>query len=84
MTCSEASGAPVCAKEDSDADGDGHAPADSTCSASDKPRDDCDDDDELTYPGADETCDGVDTDCDGRQDIDAAIESLLTRPFRGE
>jgi len=29
---------------------------------------DCDDDDPLTWPGAPEVCDGVDTDCDGMAD----------------
>lgn len=33
--------------------------------------DDCDDDDPLVFPGADEHCDGVDEDCDGDADEDA-------------
>ena len=42
-----------------DADGDG-SPAD----------EDCDDNDNLAYPGADEVCDGADNDCDGEADED--------------
>ena len=41
-----------------DADGDGSTNAD--CGG-----DDCDDGDDLVFPGADEACDGVDLDCDG-------------------
>ncbi len=40
-----------------DADGD-HSPA----------TDDCDDDNALVYPGAEELCDGLDNDCDGEVD----------------
>lgn len=57
-----------CSGEDlvcEDADGDGF----DTCGADGLPGtgddEDCDDDDETVYPGADEGCDGIDTDCDG-------------------
>ena len=46
-------GTPDCA--DDDVDGDGFTPFDG----------DCNDDDDLVYPGAPETCDDVDSDCDG-------------------
>ncbi|MCB9766417.1 MAG: FG-GAP repeat protein [Alphaproteobacteria bacterium] len=70
-----------CADEDgdryADADGDGFgdpATARSSCVA---PADwvaeagDCDDADAGTFPGAEETCDGLDQDCDGVVDEDA-------------
>jgi len=37
---------------------------------------DCDDSDAAVYPGADEYCDGVDSDCDGDLDEDDAIDVL--------
>jgi hypothetical protein len=37
---------------------------------------DCDDTVNTTYPGADEYCDGVDSDCDGILDEDDALDAL--------
>ncbi|MCP4918135.1 MAG: hypothetical protein GY913_14575 [Proteobacteria bacterium] len=36
---------------------------------------DCDDDDDSAWPGADELCDGVDNDCEGDVDEDDAIDA---------
>ncbi len=38
---------------------------------------DCDDADALTYPGADEYCDGHDDDCDGDVDEDDAVDTIV-------
>ena len=60
-----------------DADRDGHGDPSSTRAACSKPSgydaddDDCDDTDSSIYPGATETCDGVDQDCDSVIDNDA-------------
>ncbi len=57
-----------------DEDGDGHGDPETgieTCGAvGDRVEDgtDCDDGDPLVYPGAEEVCNGVDDDCDGRTD----------------
>ncbi len=57
-----------------DADGDGYGDASSTDSACSLPQgmadngEDCDDTTETVYPGAEETCNGVDDNCDGEID----------------
>ncbi|MFT4976357.1 MAG: hypothetical protein ACI8S6_002254, partial [Myxococcota bacterium] len=38
---------------------------------------DCDDDDAAVFPGAEELCDGLDNNCDGAIDEDAADASIL-------
>lgn len=52
------------ANRDQDLDGDGFIGAD-----------DCNDEDADSFPGADERCDGVDNDCDGRVDEEDAIDA---------
>jgi phosphatidylglycerophosphate synthase len=46
--------------------------------------DDCDDDDAATNPNADEYCDGVDNDCDGRIDARAVDEVDVYRDADGD
>ncbi len=64
-----------------DADSDSFGDAANTTWACDQPSSyvtdatDCDDSAAATYPGADEYCDGVDTDCDGTLDEDDALDA---------
>jgi len=51
--------------EDQDADGDGFSTTEG----------DCDDEDALVYPGADESCNGIDDDCDSSIDEDFDADS---------
>jgi len=61
-----------------DGDGDGYGDVGSTTEACSAPSgyvgddDDCDDADAAIHPGASDDCDGVDNDCDGTLDEDAA------------
>lgn len=49
-------------------DGDGDTHGDALCQQA--PGLDCDDTNLKVFPGANETCDGVDSDCDGKADVD--------------
>jgi MYXO-CTERM domain-containing protein len=63
-----------------DHDGDGYGASDFTVASCDEPdgfvedATDCDDLEASTYPGADETCDGEDNDCDGVTDEEGATD----------
>jgi len=65
-----------------DADGDGHGSSSYSVEACSAPEgfaesaDDCDDGEALTWPGANESCDGEDNDCDG--DIDEEADDSST------
>ncbi len=65
-----------------DVDGDGFGDPDSAALACDAPphhvadATDCDDADGDVFPGADETCNGLDDDCDGEVDEDEALDAL--------
>lgn len=65
--CEEAAGgSSTCLVRGKDADGDKHL--DKACTASTATADDCDDGNKNAYPGATESCDGVDNDCNGLSD----------------
>lgn len=54
-----------------DEDDDGYSAADEECSGGDRPKEDCDDSEELASPGSepsDEVCDNIDNDCSGTVD----------------
>jgi hypothetical protein len=67
--CEEAAGgSSTCLVKGKDADGDKHL--DKACTASTATADDCDDGNKNVYPGATESCDGVDNDCNGKDEIE--------------
>ncbi len=67
--CVEVSaGVSACNTKGKDADGDKHL--DKACAASSVTADDCDDSKPSVYPGASEICDGLDNDCNGKDELD--------------
>jgi hypothetical protein len=65
---------PVC----TDADGDGFYAEGGSCGPAD-----CDDNDNTTYPGAPELCDGINNDCDGQVNEGLSMTGLDGRTFTG-
>ncbi len=82
VTCANKAGVAKCTTAAKDADGDAHG--DAKCAAA--PGDDCDDTSKAVFPGAAETCDGVDQNCNGVKDV--AEELILlgssVLPIKGE
>lgn len=70
IQCTDAAGTAECGNEVAlDMDGDGHG--EPLCLAA--PGDDCNDGDPDAYPGATETCDGEDNDCDNLIDLEDGL-----------
>ena len=70
--CQEPSG--TCVIRGKDADGDTYR--DALCAASSPPGDDCDDSNKDAYPGAAEVCDGVDNDCNGKDELEEGTPAV--------
>ncbi|MEZ4322611.1 MAG: MopE-related protein [Myxococcota bacterium] len=70
---------------DFDADGDGYVPAVWASQAGTLGSGDCDDDDASVHPGLEELWyDGIDTDCDGRNDFDRDGDGAVRRGYGTE
>lgn len=68
MCVEDGGGKTSCVVKGKDADGDGHL--DKGCATSSATADDCDDSNKKVYTGATESCDGVDNDCNGKDELD--------------
>jgi hypothetical protein len=66
--CVDNAGTATCVVKGKDADGDLHL--DMKCTASSLTADDCDDNNKGVYTGASEVCDGVDNDCNGKDELE--------------
>jgi hypothetical protein len=78
VTCESHAGTASCVALARDADGDGHG--DAACTESTARGDDCDDRHASVHVGAEELCDGLDNDCDGRLDMEDGLPAI--RPPR--
>ena len=72
VACAEADGGTNCVVSANDADKDQHG--DALCAQAVTPGDDCDDTNKDVYPGATETCNGIDDDCDGKDDLQEGFQ----------
>ncbi|MCA9596848.1 MAG: putative metal-binding motif-containing protein [Myxococcales bacterium] len=70
--CKESAGTGTCVVVGKDADGDQHL--DAACTA-DTTADDCDDANKAVFPGASEVCDGIDNDCNGKDEFEEGTSS---------
>ncbi len=66
--CVENAGTATCIVKGKDTDGDTHL--DMKCTASSLTADDCDDGNKNVHPGASEVCDGIDNDCNGKDELE--------------